>query len=387
MKKKYWGLLNMKKDRNLNFDLMRIFSMFLIIVWHIIIHGAILSNCKNSALRLILDMSTYFIVVHVNSFVLLTGYFQSKGTCKGEKAIKLIFQVLFYSVAILILALKLGWISSINTVDLFNNISLNVLNNYWFIKTYIILYLLSDFINKFIDRLNKEEYKNFLLLGFFLLSVIPFITGYRVLENTGYSLINFIYLYIVGGYFRRYPLKESYHFKNMTLNGYRCLLIFLFFGLGLSNFFVNHLAIEAKAMGGLLTEISNMILASRLHYATPFVIIQSLIYFEFFRTLNCKRKVLGKISCLVFGIYLIHDNPLIREHIYKILKINNGAFTDYNMLFKIFGVAILIFCTCLLIEAIRYGICKLIYKIKWIKELSTKIKNFFNSFHINFKIS
>ncbi len=375
------------KERNLNFDLMRMISMFLIIAWHIIIHGAVLSNCKNYALRLILDMSTYFIVVHVNSFVLLTGHFQSTSACKCSKVIKLFLQVLFYSVAILILAINLDWVKGFHIVDLFNNITLNALNNYWFIKTYLILYLFSDFINKFIDRLSKEEYKNFLILGFFLLSVIPFITGYRVLENTGFSLINFIYLYTIGGYFRRYPLKESYHFKNMTLNGYRCLLIFLFFILGLSNFFVNHLAIEAKTMGGLLTEISNIILASRLHYATPFVIIQSFVYFEFFKTLNCKRKIWGKISCLIFGIYLIHDNPLIREHIYKILKIDNGVFTEYQMLLKIVGCALLIFFVCLIIEAIRYGICKLIGKIKWVQKISTKIKNFLNSFHFKIKMN
>lgn len=376
----------MKNERNLNFDFMKIISMLFVILWHIIVYGRVLSNCRNQALRLILDICTYFIVVHANSFVLLTGYYQSKKKCQIKKVIKLFFQVVFYSVVILLLGIQFGFVKEYNIVTFINNINLNSLNNYWFIKVYLILYLFSDFINKFIERLTKEEYKNFLTLGFILFSIIPFITGYKVFENNGYSIINFFYLYTLGGYFRKYPLKESYHFKNMTLNGYRILLIFGFFFLGLSNFFVNHLALEAKGMSNFLTDISSTILSSRLHFGTPFVILQTLLYFEFFKTLSIKQKFFYQVSKWILGVYLIHDNIIIREHIYKILKIDQGIFYDYQMILRIICCVFLIFVVCILIDSIRYGICKLLEKISILKKVTLKIKDFVNSFHFQVKV-
>ena len=62
----------MKKGvRQSNFELMRIVSMLFIIIWHIIVHGGII-NCTGT-LKLVIDFIYLFTVVHVNSFVLLTG--------------------------------------------------------------------------------------------------------------------------------------------------------------------------------------------------------------------------------------------------------------------------------------------------------------------------
>ena len=78
---------------------------------------------------------------------------------------------------------------------------------------YLVTYVLSDFINKFINRLTRGEFKSFLMLSFIILSVIPFITGYKVVWNDGFTFFNFIYLYMIGAYLRMYPLKETYHFS------------------------------------------------------------------------------------------------------------------------------------------------------------------------------
>ena len=64
------------KLRQSNFELMRIISMFMIVMWHVIISGVGLSQANNT-LTLFLDIIKSVLVVHVNSFVLVTGYFQS----------------------------------------------------------------------------------------------------------------------------------------------------------------------------------------------------------------------------------------------------------------------------------------------------------------------
>ena len=69
--------MNKKEVRNSNYELMRIISMLFIVLWHVILHGNISSNCANDGILAIFDVMLLFIIVHVNSFVLLTGYFQS----------------------------------------------------------------------------------------------------------------------------------------------------------------------------------------------------------------------------------------------------------------------------------------------------------------------
>jgi len=63
------------KIRQSNFELMRIVSMIMIVLWHIIIHGHLIDN-TTGGINLFLNLILCLCIVHVNSFVLVTGYFQ-----------------------------------------------------------------------------------------------------------------------------------------------------------------------------------------------------------------------------------------------------------------------------------------------------------------------
>lgn len=375
----------MEKKRNSKFELMRIVSMFLIVIWHIILHGHVIENCTNPAIRMMLELSLFLIIIHVNSFVLLSGYFQSKSKFKLSKMIKIFLQVVFYSILIVLVSIKIGWLQEYTIVTFLNNITLSSLDNYWFIKMYLIMYIFSDYINKFIDRMTRGEYKKFLLVSFVLLSIIPYITGYKFLWNDGYTFFHFIYMYMIGGYLRRYPLKETYHFKNMSKNGYRILLLFCFITLGIMNYLFNHVALEMNGTSHIFTEIYTRIHISYLHYATPFAIVQTILYFEIFKTLNFQNKWINKLAGCMFGVYLIHDNVLVREHIYKLLQIDSGSFNGYMIFPKIFIVAIIIFIVCLLVEYMRLIVSRMLCSSKIVQKFIGKFKKFVNSF--NFQIN
>lgn len=373
----------MKKVRNSNFELMRIISMFFIIVWHVIIHGNVLTNCTNPAIKIMLEIIMFCIIIHVNSFVLLSGYFQSKSKFKLSKLIKIFLQVVFYSITILLVAIKLKWIQNYTIVTFINNTLLSSLNNYWFIKMYLVTYIFSDYMNKFMDRLERREYRSFLIISFIVLSIVPFITGNTVVSNDGYTVINFLFLYMIGGYLRKYPLKETYHFKNMAVNGYRILLFFGFFAFAFINFLIYHFALEISGMSHIFSEISTRIVPLHFCYSTPFVMIQTILYFEFFKTLKLQNKFINKVSSCAFGIYLLHDNEIIRTHIYKILKIDNGLFSSYKIFPRILFVTFIIFVGCCIIEYIRKFIAKKLCGLKISKRIIEKFKQFINSFNFN----
>lgn len=373
------------KERNSNFELMRIISMMFIILWHIIIHGNMITNCTNETLKFILEIIQYAIIIHVNSFVLLSGYFQSKSNFRLSKFLSLLFQVIFYVLLISILADKFNLIDNYGVKNFVNDILPSTVDNYWFIKMYIVVYLLSDIINKFIDSLDRKTYKNILIVLFLIFSISTFLTGGKFFENNGYNFYHFIFIYMIGGYLRRYPIKETYHLKNMTINGYRCFLVFGFFFAIFVNYSFTQLAYRISNYDSVFNMISNDLLYSHFMYSNPFVIIQTICYFLLFETLNIKSKIINLLSSCTFGTYLFHDNDIVRANIYKFFEIDNGYYSSYNMIIKLFIVLIIIFIMGIIIELIRKILIFILFKFRITKKIVNKIRSFFDSF--NFKIS
>ena len=77
-----------QKMRDSNFELMRIISMFMIVVTHIIGHGYVVENCDGLT-ETAVALLKCLLYVHVNSFVLFTGYYQCKGKFKLQKIFSL----------------------------------------------------------------------------------------------------------------------------------------------------------------------------------------------------------------------------------------------------------------------------------------------------------
>lgn len=343
----------MKKIRESNFELMRIISMFLIIIWHILIHGNVINNCVNPGVKVFLEISMFFILIHVNSFVILTGYFQSVSSFKKDKLIKLVIQVITYSSVITLIGLKMGWNGDFRRITILNSFLPSVLGNYWFIVAYLIVYVYSDYINKFIHSLSKPDYKKLLFIGFGIFSVMPYISGMKLLYNDGYNFYSFIYLYMVGGYLRMYPLKESYHFKHMSIKKYRYVIIFLFIVCGLLNYFVNDFAYKIAGFNEFYSEIANRIFGTHLIYSSPFAIIQSVCFFELFKTINIRSKLINFVSSTAFGIYLLHDNIIIKNNLYSLLGLKNSIFVSFKTIPYVIFIALVIFIACSFIEIIR----------------------------------
>ena len=351
------------------------------IIWHIIIHGHMIENCRNPALSIYLKLIQYIIIIHVNSFIIISGYFQSKSKFKLTKLLSLIIQVSMYSTIIFIISTKLGIVKEHNIISLISNLFPSVICNYWFINIYIILYIFSDYINKFIDTLSKEEYKKLLLLLFIVFSIFNFITGGKLLYNTGYNLYHFIFLYLIGAYLRKYSLKDSYHFKNLSINGYKMLLIIVFFSMSFVNYLLIFFAETVADYSNLWHEFSVRISSYSLSYTTPFVIVQTICYFEFFKYIKIHSKVINYISSCMFGIYLFHDNIILRDKIYVFLHIDNGIYSSYKMIIYMIGVGMSIFLFGLIIEIIRKLIIKFLLKVKFIDKNIKKLKNYVLSFN------
>lgn len=371
----------MNKERASNFELLRIVSMFFIVLYHTIHHGNIINNCTNDGLKIILEIIMLIIVVHVNSFVLVTGYFQSKSNFKQSKLWSIINANWFYKVLILVVFSILN-IEVFTTVEKYINIFPLNLSDYWFINPYLVLYCLSPFLNKFIDSLKKRDYQKLLVVLFLLLSIFPYITGNRIYSNDGFTLYNFIILYLIGAYLRRYPLKDSYLFKNLSNNCYQVLTIIIFFTCAIVNYSFNKTANSLLGANSLFDMFGYSIMDMTRAYSNPIVIIQSISFFAFFETLNFKSKLVNTLSRLTLGVYIIHDNPYVRKNIYKWIRIDGEQVISYKYVLYALLAAAIIYIGCSLIEWIRQLLFKGISKLKLSKKIREKYYTYIKNIYI-----
>ena len=195
--------------RNSNHELMRLVSMFLIVMTHVINCGYVLQNSQNAFLSQMVLIIYFVTMVHVNSFVLLTGYYQCKKNFKQSTLWKLMDSTLFYKITITLILCLLGYIS-VSKVEWIQHLFPINMTMYWFLKVYFILYCISPFLNKLIQSLSKNDFKKLLIVGFVVMSIIPTITDGGAFANNGHTLYNFVYLYFVGAYLRMYPLDREY---------------------------------------------------------------------------------------------------------------------------------------------------------------------------------
>ena len=367
--------MNREKERNSSYELMRIVSMFLIVLYHIILHGKVLENCQNEGLKIIFEFIEFVTLVHVNSFILVTGYYQVESNFKQSKIWSLLNANWFYRVLIVILLLTFN-IVSIDKVSLIKETFPINLNEYWFFKNYLLLYCLTPFINKGIEKLNKSTYQKMIIVSFIIFSIVPSVTGGSYFDNSGFTLYQFVFLYMVGAYLKKYPLSKSYIFKVMSKNMYKLILIFILFTCVFSNYILYKYSMSVSSVNTVLGEISSYVSRASTLYNNPFVIIQSICFFEYFGTFTIKNRYINKLASLVFGIYLIHDNNFSRGLIYTYLKINNGPIYSYKFIFYVFFIAVLIYAICAVIEYIRQKLFKKIYNFKLSKMIREKYYEF-----------
>ena len=317
-----------------------------------------------------------FILVHVNSFVLLVGYFNYDKDFSWKKFLKSFNQAWFYQIVIVLVIFFTGY-DAISKIDLIKNLS-PFFNAYWYVVCYLCLYLLSPFLNRLISNMNQKEHKKLIVLLLFLFSFIPFVTNQESITNTGLTLINFIILYFIGSYLKKYPISKNFHFKRYSKNKLQIVFLLGFIVFGLLHFAVYQLGIGALSFNNsLLIKIGFIFQTSFRTYSAPFVICMSICYFLWFSTLNIKSKVINFIASLVFGVYLIHDNRVIREHLYYWLNINNNMLiTSSFIILKILIGMIIIFVSCIIIEFIRQKVFNFVKNRKIYIKCRNKILNY-----------
>lgn len=295
----------LKRDSNL--ELLRIICMYFIVIHHLLTHAFnwILGyNFETviSSYALIATTINSFFFISVNCFILISGYFSIK--LKFDKIFHIYLICVFYS-------------SICYFFHLFNDHqiigrtfiyqSILVISNtkdWWFIQSYFFLCLFSPLLNRAILNVNKMEHLTMLLL----LTIVNVYFGFlwqNPINNNGYNLMNFIYLYLIGSYLKNYIPSINLRKNRFLYLGSYAILIFLFFSSLLINLFLLK---------------SDFLIKRSWLYNNPLILLGSIFFFLFFLSFELRNKIINGIATSVFAIYLLHENQYIAPIIYSFIK-------------------------------------------------------------------
>lgn len=335
-----------KKIRQSNVELLRIITMILVMIVHANFRALPsptieeVANVPTSSFLRFLTES--FAIICVNVFVLISGWFSIKFNWK--KLTEFLFQVFFFGLIIyvIICIINPDKIKSLKTVFMTGTW------NYWFVKCYLFLYIISPILNAFVERASKKEFKTLLILFFIMQTAYGWATDGATWFNKGYSGISFAGLYLLARYIRTYPVKWFSHSLKLDL--------FIYLGF----VFLNTILAFA------FTKYGYTSLGKRLFlYTSPFVILAAVHFLLIFTKFTITIKTINWIAASCFAIYLTHSNSFLAGPCYDHV-ILNWFKTETTMNFILF-TAILMFC------------------VFWISILSDKIRIFiFNKIYNKF---
>lgn len=323
-------------NRDSNMELVRIIAMSMILIYHFINFGGPWITAWHG-LPLITN-------VGVILFVLLSGFYSIK--LKWQGILKLVILVLgFELINLCIDFIHKGYVDIVylNLFKLF--LAPLSGNHYWFIQVYFILMVLSPWLNKGLANMNLKELRTTIL-------ILTLVNGYscsimyNIVDNDGYGIFNFIYLYGLGYYSRKEPVIKDFPTLTILIAGITILAI----NIGLANLFhVNGL------------KYSNIL---SILYALSILIICSRI--------TSKSRIINRLGSAALGCYLLQHGlfgPVLYYHERQIYREDMGLWV-----FTCFGI----FVGYWIISLIFTPIFNLISKrlIKLITELNIPSKFF-----------
>lgn len=341
----------MTKERNSNLELLRIFSMLMIVFHHFSMHGKFLySGAGINILYL------YFIQmwgkIGVVVFMLISGYFLvSVQTIKCSKVIKLWLQMFFYSFGIYIVTVAFK-LTDFSAVDFLHSAFPVSSDLWWFASAYFVLYLLSPFINKLLNTMSQKSFIRLLILETLMWGIIG-ILSFRGFQSN--ELISLTYFYTIGAYIKLYK-------NDIKLNKGRNFLYLIIavvvmysarVGLQLIGRKISFLGVYAPYVYEL---------------TSPLGITVAVLLFYLFKNADLgKNKLINIISSATFGVYLLHDNEYIRSLIWEtVFHIHDYQDTLLLIPYSI-GVCFMVYVVCTLVELLRIYILennymRLVYK-------------------------
>lgn len=285
-------------------ELLRLICMLMIVMHHFVVHS-VFNGCADFGEPLSLSngiatVINAFCFIGVNCFILLSGYYGIR--MNRKRLLNLYIICAFYGLVGYLIHLYVDH-QNIGQSIMYNSIFIFSHSSWWYINCYLMLFMAAPLLNKAIEHFTKHEH--LMIIGLFTIANLYF--GYfwqtKGFNIDGYTVAQFIYLYIIGRYLRLYKseILKMIRWKSFLVYvacaGIWCGLTMLHF-------------------------LHNIPFWYPYTYNNPLVILGSIAFFCFLMSFKFQNRVVNRLAVSALAVYLIQDNcyighgilhPCIRE--------------------------------------------------------------------------
>lgn len=310
------------KTRDSSIELLRILTAIAVVFLHY--NNNSIGGGFNFAPAGTLNGNYLYLIEHicvcaVDLFVLISAYFLA-ATEKRKliKVVEMLIQVIVFRCAFYGVELLCGTPFSLRTL-----ITKIIPSNYYVIL-YIVLYIISPYINVAVKTISKKSFKNLVIIGFLIFSVwamcVDLYEGFMGAPTNGfspvgmygsqygYSIVNFMLLYVIGAYIRINNVSIS---KKIAVIGLAVCVVLM--SIATYPLFKVHIpAVLAWS------------------YHNPLVIMMACFILLLFKDMKIRSKVVNEFAKASFTCYLFHGDMML---IFGIPFIKEAAESNVLVLF------------------------------------------------------
>lgn len=284
--------------------------MILIILLHSLSYGGVRELYQYGEIGyVVMNILRGFAYIGVNCFVMLSGWFMCDSAFRFKRIVSVWLQVFFY-----------GIVSFGVSIILTNEISFNSIisvffpvtgQSYWFVSCYFLLLFLQPLLNFVVNRTDEKQLKRFVITLILLFSVLPtFLPWSKSFTSSGTDIMWFISIYMFMAYLKKYG-ERIYLIQKKSFGW------LLFFSGVITGVALDFLA------NGILSILNHATIDKLFYYNNSLMFfIAAVGLFIICKNMNCEkmpRFILIPASA-TFGIYLLHDNPLVRNFVWSSLE-------------------------------------------------------------------
>ena len=343
--------------RNYGIETLRIVSMFLVCVLHVLGQGGVLRNTQPQSVNYytswFLEIAAY---CAVNCYALISGWAGVNSKYKFSNLIFIWIQVFSYSVGITAIFMIAGW-EPFSWSTLLHSFLPVTFCSYWYFTAYFCLFLFMPLLNIALKNISQKAMACLLIILVGIVSVFSRFNGDLFSLDHGYSALWLIILYLLGGFIRECQPLRKIKSKWLVLIWIGCIVLT----------WVCKLAIEMISIN-----IGGNLLVS---YVSPTIIMVAVSMIELFSRISFTRKpkLLSILASTSFGVYLIHVHPLMWKYLYDVF----AKYATYNaalLALCVLGTAGSLYLACCFVDYLRLLLFKVIHLREFLQKLETKIR-------------
>lgn len=325
------------KERCANIELLRILTMFLVVLHHVSFFGIHKGDAHQWALVLAFTVFTYW---HVDLFVAISGWFGVK--CTFRKFVRLWMVIAYYAI-----------LGAIYTFIKEHRFSVSeFFSTGWFVGAYFMVFLTAPIINRGLDSLLQSGRKAALggwiaIAIAIVFSQLPFNGGtYIDVPGTGpYTAWTFVFIYITA-----YMINKS-----SLVNYIRCKHLVVALLIGFAT-----IAIVGVIRNVIHHNLDPYEWFESSKYNAPHMIVIAVAvlvcFVKYVRVPASIAKIVGFVSPSMFGVYIIHTATPFRSHLLQDpQRLTFAGIENWPLVHMLFA-AMLTFVISIVIDIVRRAI-------------------------------